>query len=453
MKSENDTYPKGIPYIIGNELAERFSYYGMKTILIVFMTQYLMNNTGQLDVMSEPDAKGWYHIFVSANYFFPILGSLLSDIFWGKYKTILWISLFYCAGHFALFMNDTRIGLTIGLTLIAIGAGGIKPVVSSLVGDQFPKEKKHLLEKIFGIFYVSINLGAFASALTTPLLLKKYGPGVAFAVPGILMFIATAILRIGRKKFVAIPPVGWQQYKKDVLSPEGKKAVLSLSVLFLFVAMLWCLFDQGGSAWVLQGAHMDRHVDLRFWIFQYDWLAFEILPAQMKALNPILVLVMIPVFNKWLYPGANKLFKLTPMRKMTIGMFIAALSFVITAFAEVHIQAGEHVSIMWQVWAYVALTTAEIFVSVTGLEFSYTQAPNSMKSLIMGFWLLSTSLGNLFTAFVNFFIRRADGSLVFDGANYYWFFAVAMVINAILFGLVGRRYKEESYIQPVQVGS
>src|SRR5688500_15704658 len=107
---EKNKMPSSIPYIIGNELAERFSYYGMKTILTVFMTTYLLNSVGEKDVMNPEESKFWYHMFVSANYFFPILGALLSDIFWGKYRTIIVLSIVYCAGHLALSLDETRLG-------------------------------------------------------------------------------------------------------------------------------------------------------------------------------------------------------------------------------------------------------------------------------------------------------------------------------------------------------
>src|ERR1700754_771583 len=129
--------PPGIPYIVGNEAAERFSFYGMRSILIVFMTSYLMDATGKLAVMSDHEATGWFHEFVSAVYFLPILGAIISDGFLGKYRTILWLSLVYCLGHLSLALNDTRLGLALGLLLIAVGAGGIKPCVSAHVGDQF----------------------------------------------------------------------------------------------------------------------------------------------------------------------------------------------------------------------------------------------------------------------------------------------------------------------------
>ena len=168
--------PKGIPYIISNEAAERFSFYGMKAILVIFMTKHMLDASGAHDFLSEEEAKAWYHAFNSAVYFFPILGAIIADAFLGKYRTILYLSVVYCMGHAALAMDETRTGLMIGLSLIAIGSGGIKPCVSAHVGDQFGKDNASLLEKVFGWFYVAINLGAAASTLITPILLSEFGP-------------------------------------------------------------------------------------------------------------------------------------------------------------------------------------------------------------------------------------------------------------------------------------
>lgn len=435
----SNKYPKGIPYIIGNELAERFSYYGMKGILVVFMTQYLMSS-GELSTMNENEATKWYHVFSMANYFFPIVGAIISDVLWGKYKTIILLSIVYVLGHVALAIDESRLGLSIGLTLIAIGAGGIKPCVSAHVGDQFEDKNKHLIEKMFGYFYFSINLGAAVSTLLTPVLLEKYGPHLAFGVPGFLMLLATIVFYMGRKVFIAIPPVGWTAYKKDIFSKKGKKAMINLSIMFVFIAVFWSLFDQTGSSWVLQAEKMDKWVNLGF-------VKFELLASQIQAINPLLIMIFIPLFTSVLYPFVNKFFHLTSLRKIIIGMFLAGVSFAILAVAESLILAGATPSILWQFWAYVILTAGEVMVSITGLEFSYTQAPNSMKSIVMGLWFLSVSLGNGITALVNQFIVNPDGTYKLDNTEYFWFFAILMFATAVLFVFVAMRYKEENYIQ------
>lgn len=429
--------PGGIPYIIGNELAERFSYYGMKTILIVFMTQYLMNRSGAVEPMNDADATTWYHYFSMANYFFPIIGAVLSDVLWGKYKTIISLSVVYVLGHVALAVDDTRLGLSIGLTLIAMGSGGIKPCVSAHVGDQFQKANKHLLEKIFGYFYFSVNLGAAASSLLTPVLLDNYGPHLAFGVPGFLMLVATVVFYMGRRKFIAVPPVGWSQYRHDVFSPQGRKAIINLSIMYIFVAVFWSLFDQTGSSWVLQAEQMDKWVNLGF-------VRFELLASQIQAINPLLIMIFIPLFTSFLYPSMNKFFRLSPVKKIIIGMFIAGFSFALLAFAQIRIVGGATPSILWQFFAYIILTAAEVMVSITGLEFSYTQAPNSMKSFIMGLWLLSVALGNFITAQVS---SHLQNYITIGTPTYFWFFAGLMFVTAIAFMLVASRYKEESYIQ------
>ncbi len=441
--------PSGIPYIIGNEAAERFSFYGMRAILVVFMTQYLLGPDGMPDTMSEPDAKFWFHMFVMSAYMFPIFGAVISDIFWGKYKTIIILSIVYCIGHITLAVNETRVGLFIGLGLIALGAGGIKPCVSSHVGDQFSLKNRHLIERVFSYFYLSINLGAVVSTLLTPILLDKYGPSVAFGVPGALMITATLVFYAGRKNFITIPAAGWQKFKTAVFSSEGIATILKLAGIYVFIAIFWSLFDQTGSSWVLQAAHsnMNKTIDLTFGIFSYEWLRFDLLPSQIQAANPLLILLLVPVFTFLIYPVLNKFFKLTPLRKISIGMFIAAVSFSIVAIMENRLQAGNHVHIIWQLFAYVILTASEVMISITALEFSYTQAPNSMKSFIMGLFMLSVSLGNLITAVVNKVIVNADGTLMLEGAEYFWFFTALMSGTALLFIFAARLYKEKTYIQ------
>src|ERR1043166_460422 len=139
-----DKMPPGVPYIVANEAAERFSYYGMRGILIVFMTKHLMGLDGKPHVLGEEDAKYYYHLFLSAVYFFPLFGAPLADFWLGKYRTILYLSIVYCLGHAALAANETVYGLAAGLFLIAVGSGGIKPCVSANVGDQFGQSNRHL---------------------------------------------------------------------------------------------------------------------------------------------------------------------------------------------------------------------------------------------------------------------------------------------------------------------
>lgn len=405
--SPSDTagMPPGIPYIIGNEAAERFSFYGMRTILVIFMTQYLHLMDGVAgQPMSGTQAVEHYHQFASWVYFTPLIGALIADIFFGKYKTILFLSVFYCIGHAALAcmgsVGNSTWWLYTGLILICIGSGGIKPCVSAHVGDQFGKKNHHLITKVYNWFYFSINFGSFFSTLLTPWLLEWYGPHWAFGIPGVLMAIATLMFWMGRKSFIHIPPAG-MGFFKEAFSREGLVALGKLIPLFTFVAVFWALYDQTGSSWVLQAARMDL-----------NFMGINWLEAQVQAVNPILILTFIPLFTFIIYPALNRVFPLTPLRKIGIGLLLMSFSFGLVTLIQSWIDVGQRPSIGWQMLAFVLITASEVMVSIVALEFAYTQAPKAMKSWIMSLLWLSVWGGNQFTAQVNRFIDVPSAGLI-----------------------------------------
>jgi POT family proton-dependent oligopeptide transporter len=423
----SDRMPPGIPYIVANEFAERFSFYGMTAILVVFMTQHLKNASGQLAVMSPEDADIWFHNFTSFVYFTPIVGALIADIFWGKYNTILWVSLLYCAGHGVLAMGETRTHLLLGLTLIGMGAGGIKPCVSAHVGDQFGRTNEYLLAKVYNWFYFSINLGAFLAQMCIPYLRANYGPRVAFAVPGVLMAIAVFFFWLGRYKFVHRPAAGWAKVKEN-FSGENLKILIRLVCFFLLLAPFYALYYQGSGAWVNQA----RHLDLSLHIF-----GFHLLQDQVQSVNAILILVFIPLFTYGVYPVVERVVRLTPQRKIGAGMFILVPAFVIAAYLEKEIVAGRTPSVWWQLLAYAIVTAAEILVSVPVLEFAYTQAPRKMKSLIMAAYLAgSISFGNIIASFlIRLFKSPSIAPHVTGGnsPNYYWVFVALILVAGLIY--------------------
>jgi POT family proton-dependent oligopeptide transporter len=426
----SNSVPAGIPYIVGNEAAERFSYYGMRAILMIYMTQYLVDSSGQLALMSENEAQGYFHLFVSAVYFMPLFGALLADGLFGKYRTILLLSLIYCLGHFTLALDNTRMGLLLGQSLIAIGSGGIKPCVSAQIGDQFSLNNQHLLSKVYSWFYIAINVGAFAAMLIIPWLLNHSGPAIAFAVPGLLMLLATFLLWLGRHHYIHKPPSG-VHFIKEMCSQLVLTRLAKLACIYVFIAVFWSLFDQTGSSWIVQAQKMDRLL----------W-GIEFLPSQIQAANPLLIMLLVPLFTYLIYPWLNRWLVLTALRKMQLGLFITVIAFSIPSVVQMQLDAGLTPSILWQLLAYLLLTSAEIMVSITCLEFSYTQAPTTMKSFVMAFYFLSVALGNLFTSAVNFFIHNNDGSSKLAGAHYFWFFTGLMLITALLFLYVSQRYQE-----------
>lgn len=384
-------YPPGIPYIIANEAAERFSFYGMKAALAIFLANYLGILGG--DNYSETKATVVVSWFNTAVYLTPLLGALIADTFFGKYRTIMTLSIVYCLGHLCLALMGiggfVQLWLLSGLGLISLGAGGIKPCVSAHVGDQFGTGNQHLITKIFNIFYFSINFGAVISNLLIPWVLKWYGPHLAFGIPGILMALATIFFWMGRTKFAHIPAKG-APFLSELFSKEGLSVIGKLIPLVIFVGVFWSLFDQTASRLVFQAERMDREI-----------FGLEILPSQIQAANPFLILVLIPLFTFVLYPLVGKIVNLTPLKKIGSGLALMALAFAVVSLAQEAIDRGETPHVGWQLLAYLILTSAEVMVSIVALEFFYTQAPKKMKSLMMAIFLSSVSIGNFFTAFVN----------------------------------------------------
>jgi POT family proton-dependent oligopeptide transporter len=441
--------PKGIPYIIGNEAAERFSYYGMSGILFAFLTEYLRDSNGSKTPLDPNVANQWVHYFIMAVYAFPLVGAILSDWLFGKYRMIVSVSLLYCLGHGLLAVMDypalthlePKAALAMGLGLIAIGAGGIKPCVSAHVGDQFGKLNERLIPRVFSWFYFSINAGSAVSMVMTPWLLENHGPGWAFGIPGILMVLATAVFWLGRYKFVHIQPSG-SEFFRETFSANGMRAIVNLVPLYVMVLPFFSLFDQQHSSWVDQATHMDC-----------GFFGYEILPSQIQAVNPILILLFIPVFSYGIYPLAAKYFEVTPLRKVGVGLFLATLAFTVVSLAQIRIDRGETPHFSWQILAYVIMTAAEVLVSITVLEFSYTQAPRKMKSFVMGVFLFfSMALGNLFTARVNEYIsvQKVAGSAVLQGANYFWFFTAVIAVTTAVFVIWSQFYRGRTFIQGEQ---
>ncbi len=510
--------PAQIPYIIGNEGCERFSFYGMRNILTPFLITSLLLYAPEAERAGI--AKDVFHTFVIGVYFFPLLGGWLSDRYFAKYHTVLWLSLAYVAGHACLALfEDHRYGFYTGLLLIALGSGGIKPLVSAFVGDQFDQSNKHLAKVVYDAFYWIINFGSFFASLLMPLLLRQYGAAVAFGIPGILMLIATAIFWAGRHRYVVVPPSGvnpdgflrvarsallavrpgqgrpglmmagigaalalicfgtlvrsdfviavlvalglliafggigvsMQLERARGLHPDeavdGVRAVLRILIVFAIVTPFWSLFDQKASTWVIQGNAMHMPSDVWWWPS-----GLVQAPAQMQALNPVLVMLLIPFNNLVLYPMLRRFgIEVTALRRMGVGLVFAGLAWVVAGALQVWIDGGSAVSIAWQIAPYALLTFAEVLVSATGLEFAYSQSPPSMKGVIMSFWLLSVSYGNLWVLITNAAVRNetVTAQIAATGlgetAFLMFFFAGFALLAALVFALYARRYPMQDY--------
>jgi POT family proton-dependent oligopeptide transporter len=499
-------FPRQIPFIIASEGCERFSFYGMRNILTVFlMTSLLLSIPESL---REHDAKEVFHTFVIGVYFFPLLGGWLADRFFGKYNTVLWFSLIYCVGHALLAVfEDNRQGFYAGLFLIALGSGGIKPLVASFMGDQFDRSNKSLAKIAFDAFYWIINFGSLFASLLMPVFLKNYGGAVAFGIPGVLMAVATLLFWAARKQYVHVPPppsdpdsflrvvrtalftgkpgetrmglalagvgallalVGlvmlwsggavpaicvaivlvigfggygaWLQLERakrvhDPLAVDGVRAVLRILVVFALVTPFWSLFDQKASTWVLQGNQMVKP----------EWFQ----PSQMQALNPLLVLLLIPFNNIVLFPLLRRMgLEITALRRMGAGIAFSGVAWIAVGALQLHIDGGHPTSLLWQVLPYVLLTMGEVLVSATGVEFAYSQAPASMKGTIMSFFYLSVTIGNVWVLLANNSVKSPAVTAHIAGtgmsvtAFQMFFFAGFALLAALAFALYARSYRE-----------
>lgn len=460
-------YPRSIPFIIGNEAAERFSFYGMRSILVTFLVAQFFNPTGgeALKTVANAQANEISHIFVALAYAMPFVGAIAADWFFGKYKVILYVSILYCFGHLCLALFDTDLtGFRYGLILIAMGAGGIKSCVSANVGDQFDRSNQSLMSKVYGWFYFAINAGSVLSTIAIPYIYNQYGAKWAFGVPGILMAIATAIFFSGRKSYVKVPPAGINKNnflfisiyalfnisrkqkgqslldvakgKYDAEKVEGIKAVWRVMAVFAFVPIFWAMWDQSLSEWVLQAKDLDLTM-----------LGYKVLPEQVQTANPVFLLSFIPIFNYGVYPLFERIgLTPTPLRRLGTGLALTGLSFVIIALIQTRVDAGQHPSVWWQIFAYMVLSAGEVLVSITGLEYAYTQAPKSMKSTMAAIWLLTVAIGNLFVAYVNNSISNKGFFARLEGANYFWFFVGLISVFLVIYIFVSPRLKERNYV-------
>lgn len=517
--------PQQVGYIIGNEICERFSFVGMRNILTPFLISTLLLSAPVAERAGI--AKDIFHTFVIGVYFFPLLGGWLADRFFGKYHTVIWFSVVYCAGHACLaFCEDNLQGFYFGLFLIAVGSGGIKPLVAPFMGDQFDQSNKALAKLAYDAFYWSINFGSFFASLITPKILVHYGPAWAFGIPGVLMFVATAFFWIGRRKYVHVPPTPrdphsffnvvrtaltrstadqsrpglvianagaalavailacwllspswWPRHFGFVISAcmalglilvlggvgttlqlerarglhpdqavDGVRGVLRVLIIFALTTPFFSLFDQKASTWIIQGSAM-QIPDAAWWP---RWLISE--AAQMHALNPILVMLLIPFNNLVLYPALRRMgFRVTELQRMGWGIGFSGLAWVAAGLIQLHIDSGEPTSIVWQVLPYVLLTFGEVLVSTTGLEFAYSQAPHSMKGVIMSFWWLSITFGNLWVLMANAGVRsepvlaRIQATGLSEPAFLMFFFAGFAFVAAAAFGSYARRYPMQDY--------
>ncbi|GFG30408.1 hypothetical protein Cfor_05861 [Coptotermes formosanus] len=364
--SAKPKYPKSVFFIVSNEFCERFSYYGMRTILAIYLRNVLGYN--------DDDATVIYHVFAMLCYFFPLFGAMLADTLLGKFRTIFYVSIVYAIGNVVVALASATGAIEIparelsivGLLLIAVGTGGIKPCVSAFGGDQFklPQQERQL-QQFFSLFYFAINSGSLISTFITPVLREDVKCldqetcyPLAFGIPAILMIVSVIIFVIGKRLYIIKKPEGnvvlqvskcighalvrkgklkkhekrehWLDYaddKYDKTLINDTKATLRVLFLYLPLPIFWALFDQQGSRWTFQATRMTG--ELGSWALK---------PDQMQVVNPLLILIFIPVFETVVYPLLARCNIKRPLQKLGIGGVLAAVAFVISAIVEIQLQ-------------------------------------------------------------------------------------------------------------------
>ncbi|XP_078083990.1 solute carrier family 15 member 2 [Mustelus asterias] len=362
-------YPLSILFVVVNEFCERFSFYGMKAVLTLYFTSFLH--------WDDNLSTAIYHAFSGLAYFTPVMGALIADSWLGKFKTIIILSIVYVIGHIVKSVGaiptvgDQKMHVVLsmfGLFLIALGTGGIKPCVAAFGGDQFEEEHATERRKFFSFFYLSINAGSLLSTIITPMLradVQCFGGdcyALAFGVPAALMVVALVVFISGSGLYKKLPPQGnilvgvckcvgfsianrwrhrgktypkrehWLDWAREKYPKQLIKEIKMVTrVLFLYLPlpMFWALFDQQGSRWTLQATRMNSNFG-----------GFIIQPDQMQTINALLIVTFIPIFDMGIYPLFRKCnIDLTPLKRMTIGMILAAVAFVAATAVEIEVQS------------------------------------------------------------------------------------------------------------------
>jgi proton-dependent oligopeptide transporter, POT family len=475
--------------ILITETVERFAYFGFRAILVLYFIHALKVN--------EDNAIALYAYVTCLAYASPILGSLMADAYWGRYKTILIFGWIYAIGLSLLTIgacvDDGRNGLKrmlsfIGLFFFCMGTGGIKPCVSAFGADQVASLEKTVvadctisLEKgpgystttsservraFFSLFYFCINLGAVTSISSIPIVKLHFGFGAAFLAPTIFIVIAMLTFWSKRKDYVHITPGQdgrslsmtlalciwiirkelartWlcRLYpgiipKRSPMSGSDEeddanqqlndaKQVLRVLPIMSMFPMFWMLYDQQSSVWTLQATRMKLH---------------GLQAEQLIVVNPVEIMIFIPLFDHVIYPFLERIgMKVSHLSRMRWGMFFTAISFSISGLVEYWIQNSEEhsISVFWQLPQITILAVAEILVSVTGLEFAYAMSPERLKALIMGVYLVMTSIGNLFGGLLYSSIFQSLNRVIVMEVC-----AILMLLNLAIFCWVGKGWEK-----------
>lgn len=423
-------HPVGFWFIFWGELAERCAFYGIRTLLFLYLTTVLG--------FADKYATAVSSTYKAGCFLAPLLGGFIADRLIGKYWTIVGFSIPYICGMLLMGVG-TEYAVYGGLALLALGSGTIKPNITTLMGltyDQRRPGDPQARNDAFYMFYFAINLGSVISTWVLPIVAKPEGAFgdrgyfVGFMITAVLMTLALTLFASGKRHYAHEVVRG-----REPLTPEQREeqwVVLSrIGGLFLLVSLWWCAYEMKDNIWV---AFARDRIDLQItetWTLQ---------PNQLLALNSSLILILVPTLNLFWKLVDPKGTRFPSTRKIFIGFLLMALTQLLMSFAGYLSESGNRASILWMVAAFFVLTTSEVLVSVIGLELAFRAAPARLKSFVTACWLLTIFLGNLITIP----IAKTDLYHKLGPGPFFSAMAGMVIVAAAVFAVIGRRFQRQT---------
>ena len=423
-------HPKGLYLLFATEMWERFSYYGMRALLVLSLVAGVeAANPGFGWTQSE--ALKLYGLFTGFVYFTPLIGGWLADNYLGQRKSVIIGGLVMAAGQFTLasaIPGNLQL-FYIGLVLLVIGNGFFKPNISTMVGDLY-EEGDARRDGAFTIFYMGINLGAFFAPLVCSTLGEDptWGWKAGYAAAGVGMILSVIIQLAFSNRYLAdigkVPAahraMAISGGRKDPLTPDEVDRLRVIFMLFVFVVLFWAAFEQAGGLMNLYASEKtDRMVG-----------AFEMPAGWFQSLNPLFIVVLAPIFSAvWGRLGAIGRNPATP-RKMVLGLVLTGIGFLFMVFAALESEGGAKASMMWLVLAYLFHTMGELCISPVGLSMVTKLAPLRLASLMMGVWFLINFVANWLAGIIGSYAETL-GELAIFGGLAITLFVFAVVLWAI----------------------
>lgn len=380
-------HPKGLYFLFFTEMWERFSYYGMRSLLVYYMMKHLM--------FAQDKSSHIYGLYTGFVYFTPFFGGLLADRVLGQRRTVIIGAVLMAIGHFLMAFEPTFYP---ALLFLIFGNGCFKPNISTQVGGLYALGD-HRRDRAYGIFYMGINLGAFFSPLVCGTLGERYGWHWGFGAAGVGMIIGLVIYLSGQKYLAPdniMQKAAGLTIKEEPLTRDDKNKIIALVVMCIFTVIFWAVYEQQGNTMALwMDANTDRNV-----------LGWEVPASWLQALNPMMIFLFIPLFNQvWMRQAArNK--EPSSIGKMGIGCILLGISFLVMIPGTWAYAAQGKASLWWLVACTFILTVGEIYLSPIGLSLVTKLAPVRMVSMLMGVWFLSSFGGNYLSGFLGTFWEK-----------------------------------------------